>query len=144
MNTRPLVSDQEKDIQRGGTLKSEFENAAEKPTATFKECWAPASGMYENPRIVSGGFATIFPGSSTVESEFSIRNQDKSPQPSRLAELTVEGGFHARQWNQMEELLSLADSMYFVFECLCYYICFSNDVISLREYLSCGKHNPLY
>eukprot|EP00173_Palmaria_palmata_P001766 Plantae.Rhodophyta-Palmaria_palmata.ctg20234.p1 GENE.Plantae.Rhodophyta-Palmaria_palmata.ctg20234~~Plantae.Rhodophyta-Palmaria_palmata.ctg20234.p1 ORF type:complete len:157 (-),score=15.84 Plantae.Rhodophyta-Palmaria_palmata.ctg20234:449-889(-) len=85
-----------REMGRNGILKSTFEEAAEKETATFQECWAPAGTKFQTLRKVCSGFATVFPGSSPVESEFSIVNQDKRPQRSRTADLTVEGGLHAR------------------------------------------------
>lgn len=74
-----------RDMQRGGTLKEEFLEAVQKPTATFQEYWDPAGSKYKALRKVAGGFATIFPGSSAVESEFSTVNRDKSPLPLPLS-----------------------------------------------------------
>lgn len=93
-----------KEISRDGNLKAELEKAASQPTATFKCCWEPLGVKYSVLRKIAAGFATVFPGSSPVESEFSILKQDKRPQRSRMADLTIEGGLHARQWQLLQDL----------------------------------------
>lgn len=97
-------------VRRNGELKASFE-VADTKTSTFAECWAPAGTQFPMLRTVAAGFATIFPGSSPVESDFSILRQDKSPQRSRMADLSVEGKFHARQWEVVEVLAAVADGM---------------------------------
>lgn len=72
-----------------------------------EEYWAPVGVEYNMLRTVAGGFATIFPGSSPTESDFSILRQEKSQQHSRLADLTAEGMFHTRQWGEVEDLQAL-------------------------------------
>lgn len=62
-------------------------------------------------RAIAAGFETIFPGSSSVESDFSHLRQDKSPQRSRMYDLSVEGKFHARQWDEIEYLAGIAEYM---------------------------------
>jgi hypothetical protein len=56
----------------------------------------------------------MFPGSSTVESDFSILKFNESDHRSSLADLSVEGEFHARQWTAVERLAKLAESNNFV------------------------------
>lgn len=97
-------------VNRDGDLKKSFEDAAT-TTATFAECWAPAGAQFPTLRAIAAGFATIFPGSSPVESDFSLLRQDKSPQRSRMADLSVEGKFHARQWDEIEILAGIAEEM---------------------------------
>ena len=97
-------------VRRDGELKEAFKKAGTK-TASFADCWAPAGVQFPMLRTVAAGFATIFPGSSPVESDFSILRQDKSPQRSRMADLSVEGKFHARQWEEVEVLAAEADGM---------------------------------
>lgn len=91
-------------VSRDGSLKKNLEAAASGAAATFSTCWEPPGIFYPTLRKVAAGFAYIFPGQSAVESEFSVLRQDKSPQRSRMADLTIEGGFHARQWDLMELL----------------------------------------
>ena len=97
-------------VRRDGELKEAFKKAGTK-TASFADFWAPAGVQFPMLRTVAAGFATIFPGSSPVESDFSILRQDKSPQRSRMADLSVEGKFHARQWEEVEVLAAEADGM---------------------------------
>lgn len=90
-----------RDIQNSQSLKKRFKDACEGPA--FQQCWNPAASKYGLLRKLAGGFASFFPGGRAVESDFSILNQDKSPQRSRLADLSTEEGFHARRWPLMEE-----------------------------------------
>jgi hypothetical protein len=106
--------DEQRELQlaltRSPRLKTELEVAAAKPTASFQSCWLPVMPGYPNLREVAAGLATVFPGSSSVESDFSILKQNKSPQRSRLADLSVEGQFHAQQWSELERLETLCVS----------------------------------
>jgi hypothetical protein len=56
----------------------------------------------------------VFPGSSTVESDFRILKFNESDNRSPLADLGVEGEFHARQWTAVERLAQVAESKNFV------------------------------
>lgn len=48
-------------------------------------------------RYFSGGFATLFQGSATVESDFSIIKYEKNRYRSNLAHMSAEGTLHAKQ-----------------------------------------------
>jgi hypothetical protein len=93
-----------RELLRSPDAKAELKHAAAAPTASFQSCWRPLLPRYPNLREVAAGLATIFPGSSSVESDFSILKLDKSPQRSNLADLTIEGQFYARQWRELERL----------------------------------------
>jgi hypothetical protein len=64
-------------------------------------------------RLFACGLA-VFPGSSTVESDFSLLKFNKSDNRSSLADLSTEGEFDARQWTAVERLAQLAESKNFV------------------------------
>jgi hypothetical protein len=95
------------ELLRSPAAKADFKRGAASPTASFPSCLRPLLLGYSNLREVAAGLATIFPGSSSVESEFSILKLDKSPQRSNLADLTIEGQFYARQWRELERLEAL-------------------------------------
>jgi hypothetical protein len=77
---------------------------AAKETRGFLELWKPVGRRFENLRLLLGGIATVFPGSSTVESDFSIINYEKDSFRSRLADLSVEGTLHAKQRQEVLRL----------------------------------------
>jgi hypothetical protein len=95
------------DCLRSPAAKDDLKGAAASPKASFQSCWRPRFPGYSNIREVAVGLATIFPGSSSVESDFSILKLDKSPQRYNLADLTMEGQFYARQWRKLERLEAL-------------------------------------
>jgi hypothetical protein len=91
--------------------------AAEHASANgFDECWGPRRDEFPTLRLFACGLASVFPGGSTVGSDFSILKFNKSNNRSSLADLSVEGEFHARQWTAVERLAKLAESKDFVRE----------------------------
>jgi hypothetical protein len=58
--------------------------------------------QFLNLRLCACGLATAFPGSSSVESGFSILALYKNNYRSSLASISVEGKFHARQWEKLK------------------------------------------
>jgi hypothetical protein len=68
----------------------------------FDECWGPLRVEFPTLRPYACGLASVFPGSSTIGSDFSILTFNKSDNRSSLANPSVEGEFHARQWTTVE------------------------------------------
>jgi hypothetical protein len=50
-----------------------------------------------------GTLATVFPGTATVESDFSILKWTKNSSSTRTSDFSLEGKLHARQWNDLQE-----------------------------------------
>ena len=46
-------------------------------TISFDDAWKPISARYPLLCMFFGGLATVFPGTSTVESDFSVIGFDK-------------------------------------------------------------------
>mmetsp|Transcript_20146 Transcript_20146/g.26081 ORF Transcript_20146/g.26081 Transcript_20146/m.26081 type:complete len:177 (-) Transcript_20146:90-620(-) len=71
---------------------------------TFEKAW---EGFYEEYSMLvqfSGGLATIFPGTSTVESDFSIIGWEKDEYRTQLSNLSLEGILHAKQFDEMHRI----------------------------------------
>jgi hypothetical protein len=66
------------------------------------EIWGPLRDEVPTLRLFACGLAFEFPGSSTLESDFSILELNKSDSRSSLADLS-EGEFHARQWTELRD-----------------------------------------
>jgi hypothetical protein len=98
-----------RELLRSPDVKIDLQRTAAVPTASFQSCWRPLLPGHPNLREVAAGLATIFPGSSSVESDFSILKLDKSPQRSNLADLTIESQFYARQWRELERLEAMCE-----------------------------------
>jgi hypothetical protein len=80
----------------------------------FDKCWDPLRDDFPTLLPFVCGLASVFPGSSTVESDFSIGMFNESDNRSSPADLTIEGKFHARQWTEVERLPKLAESKHFI------------------------------
>jgi hypothetical protein len=63
-----------RDVNNSEDLKSKLEEAANRAGAAdyFRACWEPLNGNCPHLQHFAGGLSTVFSGSSTVESDFSI------------------------------------------------------------------------
>jgi hypothetical protein len=59
-----------KALQNSFTLRKRLEDARGDVTAGFDSCWEPIGIQFPNLRLFACGLATVFPGSSSVESNF--------------------------------------------------------------------------
>ena len=71
--------------------------------ASFTKAWSIAGTNFELLRSFSGGFASIFANSATVESDFSRIKFEKHLQRQKLNDLTMEGILHAKQFQQLQD-----------------------------------------
>jgi hypothetical protein len=70
---------------------------------SFAEAWAPfsSSKQFEPLKLFFGGLATIFPGTATVESYFSLINWEKDDYRSSLTDSLLEGILHSKQYFEL-------------------------------------------
>ena len=71
---------------------------------TFAAAW---SWLYkEYPLLVAfaGGLATTFPGTSTVESDFSVLGWEKDEYRTMLSNLSLEGILQAKQATELKKI----------------------------------------
>jgi hypothetical protein len=66
----------------------------------FSEAWAVCQGRLFKLRKFCGVFATVFPGTATVKSDFSIVSWEKSDYRSALTDLSLEGILHCKQFEE--------------------------------------------
>lgn len=71
---------------------------------SFEEGWKVVDGRFKELQEFCGGLATIFPGTSTVESDFSIINYEKNQYRSALTDLSLEGILHCKQFPKLQKL----------------------------------------
>ena len=67
----------------------------------FEQGWACTGGRFPVLREFCGGLATVFPGTATVESDFSIVKYTKNNFRSHLTDFSLEGILHAKQYRQL-------------------------------------------
>jgi hypothetical protein len=107
-----------RDVSNSDDLKIKQEEAANRAGAAdyFRTYWEPLSGNYPHLQHFAGGLSTVFPGCSTVESDFSILKFEKIDHRISLSDVCIEGIFHARQLEEVEQLQVESKNGNFVFE----------------------------
>ena len=63
----------------------------------FNNAWDDLQGQFDHLRAFSGGLATAFANTTSVESDFSILKWEKSDNSHALTNLSLEGVFQAKQ-----------------------------------------------
>ena len=62
-------------------------------------------GNFFELQLFCGGLATLFPGTATVESDFSIVNYEKDRYRAKLTDFSLEGIMQAKQYDLVMSLL---------------------------------------
>ncbi|KAI9909043.1 hypothetical protein PsorP6_014862 [Peronosclerospora sorghi] len=83
-----------------------FRNALDGCTyqTPFRKAWKLTSGRFKKLEMFCGGLASIFPGTSSVESDFSILKWEKYIHRRSLTDFSLEGVMHARQFKLLQKL----------------------------------------
>ena len=68
----------------------------------FPRCWEVTSGQFTDLRRFSGGLATTFPNTATVESDFSVLGWEKDDYRTALTNLSLESILHCKQYKRMK------------------------------------------
>ena len=71
---------------------------------TFDEAWSIVKGRFKYLLRFCGGVASVFPGTSQVESDFSIVKGEKTMFKKTLVDLSLEGILHAKQFDELKGL----------------------------------------
>ncbi|KAF4039506.1 hypothetical protein GN244_ATG08337 [Phytophthora infestans] len=80
------------------------EVACHEKVCTFEDAWNNVDGKFATLKRFAGGLATTFPGTLTVESNFSILKWEKPPSKSRLTNLSLKGALHAKQFDLLNSI----------------------------------------
>ncbi|KAF4029711.1 hypothetical protein GN244_ATG18548 [Phytophthora infestans] len=72
--------------------------------STFEDAWNNVDGKFATLKRFAGGLTSAFPGTATVESDFSILKWEKSPLKSRLTNVSLEGVLHAKQFDLLNSI----------------------------------------
>jgi hypothetical protein len=73
-------------------------------SATYRDAWIGLHNTYLLLEEFVGGLATIFPSTSTVESDFSVMKYEKNKNRMSLTDARLEGILHAKQYRRMHNL----------------------------------------
>ena len=72
---------------------------------SFQNCWSPLeSNFYDDLRQYRGGIASVMPGTSCVESNFSLINWTKDPNSKQLTDFSLEAILHSKQYQKLQKL----------------------------------------
>ena len=75
-------------------------------TDSFIDGWiCIGSGRFEKLKEFCGGLGTVFPGTATVESDFSIVNIEKNDYRTALTDLALEGIMHSKQFTTIQSFV---------------------------------------
>jgi hypothetical protein len=73
-------------------------------SAAYRDVWIGLQNTYPFLERFVGGLATIFPGTSTVESDFSVVKYEKNKNRMSLTIAILEGILHSKQYRGMHSL----------------------------------------
>ena len=90
--------------ERESALKQALDQCDAK--TTFEQGWGYVQERFENLKRFCGGLATAFPGTSTVESDFSIVKWEKDDCRISLTDFSLEGILHAKQFTRLQSMTS--------------------------------------
>jgi hypothetical protein len=71
---------------------------------SFKECWSPLGKDYNALKEYCGGLASVMPGTSSVEADFSLINWTRDPHLKSLTDFSLESILHCKQYRTLESL----------------------------------------
>jgi hypothetical protein len=70
----------------------------------FKDSWSPLGKEYNALKEYCGGIASVMPGTSSVESDFSLINWTRDPHSKSLTDFSLESILHCKQYRTLESL----------------------------------------
>jgi hypothetical protein len=91
-------------IREEASLKSVLEANHLKPNASFEDYWSPLGNKYNDLKNFCGGVASVMPGTSCVESDFSLINWVKDPNSQQLTDFSLESILHCKQYKMIQEI----------------------------------------
>ncbi len=71
---------------------------------SVKECWSPLGKDYNALKEYGGGLASVMPGTSLVEADFSLINWTRDPHLKSLTDFSLESILHCKQYRTLESL----------------------------------------
>ena len=80
-----------------------------KDDISFDEAWSTIRIQYPYLCTFFGGLASVFPGTSTVESDFSIIRYEKDDHRTSLTNFSLEDILHCKQFHLLKSIKALTD-----------------------------------
>ena len=70
----------------------------------FEAAWKPFQSRFPMLTQFLGGLGTVFPGTSSVEADFSLLKWSKDDFSAALTDFSLEGILHAKQFRLLQKL----------------------------------------
>jgi hypothetical protein len=71
---------------------------------SLKDSWSPLGKEYDALKEFCGGLASVMPGTSSVESDFSLINWTRDPHSKSLSDFSLEAILHCKQYRTLESM----------------------------------------
>lgn len=95
------------DYRDNKTFRSSLEAAASNvKKQSFEEAWKPATG-FPTLKMYCGCLASVMPGTSSVEADFSIIHWTKDPNTSSLTDFSLESILHCKQHKRLKMMCQM-------------------------------------
>ena len=103
------IDDQFRKLRFGFTEQNEFAQMLQNASAgsavqSFEQCWSPLGREFEDLQRFCGAIASVMPGTSSVESDFSLINWTKDPFSQSLTDFSLESILHCKQYQKLRDL----------------------------------------
>jgi hypothetical protein len=79
-------------------------STADSVVQSFEQCWSPLRREFEDLQSFCGAIASVMPGTSCVESDFSLINWTKDPFSHSLTDFSLESILHCKQYQKVRNL----------------------------------------
>ena len=99
-----------KEVLGGCSLKTEALDGCSLKTS-FEGGWGILGTKFPKLKRLCGGFASVFPGTSTVESDFSVIGWEKNEYRTVLTDFSLEGILQCKQYEALTSLLKRVDGI---------------------------------
>jgi hypothetical protein len=103
-----VIADEQKALRHAYRTEPVLKDAIDQISgrSSFKEGWSAIAGArFQNLIDYCGVVATLFPGTSTVESDFSVLRWEKDGFRKQLSDIGLEGVMQAKQYCFIQQLL---------------------------------------
>jgi len=71
---------------------------------SFEQCWSPLGSEFEDLQRFCGAIESITPGTSSIESDFSLINRTKDSSSQSLTDFSLESILHCKQYQKLRDL----------------------------------------
>ena len=101
------IEEDHRELRRAVSSESQFKASlleCSDSRTSFMEGWALCRNRFDKLQLFTGGFASMFPSTATVESDFSVIGAEKNVYRESLTDFSLEGILHAKQFESLRSL----------------------------------------